>query len=460
MQPGDLELYYNRYREESRFPKGLALRHLSAVDRSRATYNLRDYIRRAGLPPMVVDPSVAKLPPPGRRSHAVHLSVGFALWRMLQYMEPLYPAELSEDVSSFIETYIPTKPVTSPEPDYITGEWLTVPCRGFETGTVLLGREVDNESMRRWVREYPLATVQRLLHIIFPETKPWAFHAESDHDPDAEVVGFYTWEARNRQKQLMNSTLAVMVLPPWIASPADLVAMTKCRKLRRRRFPEDSDPQWKACERLWAKIWDTCTRRKCHWFVVTSYNSWVFGAFSPGRTRGFISEPKSFVERDPNVLETLTYWVASSMGLPGGFTLPTVVELVSEVSKELEIPPFPRDRFPPPPRSESDWSIDDDVDQEIEEAEVATVLGMAISANGVEEEPVPPPLPDTSLAHTLAERVMECAYGIFRRYFDAFRRPRASVSSDPGQLGYGAALAERGADGSLLGAHRCSCRTY
>lgn len=50
-------------------------------------------------------------------------------------------------------------------------------------------------------------------------------------------------------------------------------------------------------------------------------------------------------------------------------------------------------------------SVDDDVDREVEEAEVSTILGMAISATGI-EEPVPPPLPDTAPAQTLMQRVL------------------------------------------------------
>ncbi|EKM55423.1 uncharacterized protein PHACADRAFT_208943 [Phanerochaete carnosa HHB-10118-sp] len=403
MQPGDIEPYYHQYREERRTHKGRHLK-LSVVGRKRGTHNLREYVRRAELPVMDMGPNIAKMPPPDRRSHAIHLSVGFTLWRILQYMEPLFPEELSDDVLSFIATYMPAEPVIIPEPDYITGEWLSVPCKPYQTGTVLLGQGVDNDAVRHWAVQYPLATAQRLLHFAFPETRCWAFQPDTARDPDEEIVSFYTWEARNRQKQVLNTTLAVMIMPPWIAPPADLAAMTKCRKLHRRRFPEDSDPRWKACERLWAKIWDLCTRRGCRWFVITSYNTWAFGAFSPGRTRGFISDPRSFRQREPNVLGTLTYWLASSMDLPGAFTLPNVVELVSEVSQDLEIPPFPYDRFPEPPRSESDWSVNDDVDREVEEAEVSTLLGMAISATSI-EEPVPPSLPDATPAQTLMQKV-------------------------------------------------------
>ena len=125
--------------------------------------------------------------------------------------------------------------------------------------------------LRQWIVQYPLATTQRILHIVFPETTSWGFRPDAAPEPDEELVAFYTWESRSRQRQILNTTLAVMVLPPWIASSADLMSMTKCRKvcstilskrkrphmlsqLRRRRFPEDPDPQWTACERLWAKV--------------------------------------------------------------------------------------------------------------------------------------------------------------------------------------------------------------
>lgn len=34
--------------------------------------------------------------------------------------------------------------------------------------------------------------------------------------------------------------------------------------------------------RLWAKIYDGSSRRGSHWFVLTTYDKWVFGVFSRG----------------------------------------------------------------------------------------------------------------------------------------------------------------------------------
>lgn len=36
-------------------------------------------------------------------------------------------------------------------------------------------------------------------------------------------------------------------------------------------------------ERLWAKVYDGCTQNHAHFFVITTYREWVFGAFSKGQ---------------------------------------------------------------------------------------------------------------------------------------------------------------------------------
>lgn len=102
MQPGDVEPYYHRYREQHRAPEGRRTKLVTVVDRKRGTHNLREYTRRAELPTMGLGESIAKVPSSDHRSHAIHLSVGFARWRILQYMEPLYMAELDSDILSCV----------------------------------------------------------------------------------------------------------------------------------------------------------------------------------------------------------------------------------------------------------------------------------------------------------------------------------------------------------------------
>jgi len=91
-------------------------------------------------------------------------------------------------------------------------------------------------------------------------------------------------------------------------------------------------------ERLWAKIWDLSIETNCPWFVLSTYWGWVFGVFSKGRSRAWISSVIKYSDDDPTVLECLVYWICSSMRLPGGFEIPEVPEYVECVAMPLSMP--------------------------------------------------------------------------------------------------------------------------
>lgn len=79
-------------------------------------------------------------------------------------------------------------------------------------------------------------------------------------------------------------------------------------------------------------MWDVCRRQQCHWFVYTTYESWVFGCFSPGTMQlrycyylisdtrtawsgAHVTSVKKAQAKSPTVLQSLVYWFAASMGM-------------------------------------------------------------------------------------------------------------------------------------------------
>ena len=60
------------------------------------------------------------------------------------------------------------------------------------------------------------------MHIVFPESRQWSFELEPSHDPDQEVVSFYTWEAKGRQRHAMNTTLARTSLETMVSETSKL----------------------------------------------------------------------------------------------------------------------------------------------------------------------------------------------------------------------------------------------
>ncbi|KAG9087920.1 hypothetical protein FRC06_002306, partial [Ceratobasidium sp. 370] len=70
-------------------------------------------------------------------------------------------------------------------------------------------------------------------------------------------------------------------------------------------------------DKLWATIYDDCVRGDTHYFVITTYNEWAFGAFSRGWTTAWITPPKPYNAGSasvpgPTILQSLLFWMHSA----------------------------------------------------------------------------------------------------------------------------------------------------
>ncbi|KAJ7063273.1 hypothetical protein C8F01DRAFT_69063 [Mycena amicta] len=182
-------------------------------------------------------------------------------------------------------------------------------------------------------------------------------------------------------------SIVVAFQPPWILSSADIHEFAKCRSFPPyvgvgHAYPTELDSK----QRLWAKIWDTCVSNHTPWFVLTSYNHWVFGVFSSAWTAAFVSEVCEFSSFSPTVLEWLTFWVASAMRLKGWRRLPKVPEPVT--LGPVFIPPNHNTNFETPASSESNWN---GKSQDADSSARARSMSPVFSDNGLpglEERPL------------------------------------------------------------------------
>ncbi|KIJ53575.1 hypothetical protein M422DRAFT_154607, partial [Sphaerobolus stellatus SS14] len=74
-----------------------------------------------------------------------------------------------------------------------------------------------------------------------------------------------------------------------------------------------------------SQIWDECARHNSTYFVLTTYDFWIFGAFVDGFTRGVISQIIPRDAKEPNVSQWLVFWFASAIGIPGGWERPVSI---------------------------------------------------------------------------------------------------------------------------------------
>ena len=67
------------------------------------------------------------------------------------------------------------------------------------------------------------------------------------------------------------------------------------------------------------QVYDACEAARCSYFVVTTYDYWVFGNISKKHTIASVSSVLDFSERSgmyqrPSLLQFLTYWEMASIG--------------------------------------------------------------------------------------------------------------------------------------------------
>ncbi|KAJ6548199.1 hypothetical protein DFH09DRAFT_629631 [Mycena vulgaris] len=305
---------------------------------TRATDNLRAYLHKAALPEMLRDPVAPTMPRTGQRSHHVNVQVAPQPWRQLSEicgLEPTWRSAMSQMAIPWADGHIPAESLGTEDLDSETGERFTVPCvPTFGIPAHSARRPTDIMRLIPWLDYLPLMTVQRTLHLVFPaQTADWSFSLVDDaEDRDRKVFQHFLWGYSGAGSptvftplgNIPRYPLVVAFQPPWILSAQDMLEFSDCRTFPRFTINDGRLAGLDGKERLWAKVWDTCVARKTRWFALTSYTQWVFGAFSEGWTIGFVSDVLQFDARDPTVLETLAFWVACAMRLPGWCGIPKV----------------------------------------------------------------------------------------------------------------------------------------
>ncbi|KAI6047617.1 hypothetical protein EDC04DRAFT_2886452 [Pisolithus marmoratus] len=299
------------------------------------TDDLRGYLRDAVLPELKYGPDTPDLPPPGHKSHRNTLSTRFRKYRHLTAIHYLGPS-FDEVVNEWISARVPAKSAGFRDEDKQNGEALTIPsARRFKINAAIPAPVTDSTRLWSWVDHFPLRTVQRVLHIIFPKIRDWNFVSDDAGIDDADIYKeFYFTDTRNPPSPKVRfNSVVVVCQPPWVLSDEDMWQFTELKSL-----PMDNAPL-RAKERLWAKLWDTCVRRQSTYFVVTSYQQWVFGAFSRGFTNAFVSPPIGAQSRDPTVIHATIYWLASALAVEDGYVPPCVPEPVDYVMGDIPIAP-------------------------------------------------------------------------------------------------------------------------
>ncbi|KAI0062287.1 hypothetical protein BV25DRAFT_1825729 [Artomyces pyxidatus] len=324
--------------------------------------NLKDYISTATLPPLKFNLQFPlALPPPGHKSHKNRLNVRAESSRRLQCMTMCNYPTIHVEIEKFIEARVPKAPLVTPRGIKIPAPKLTVPCEGFNIMDPDWPPIEDLPSLA--TKQFPmvLETAEGIMrHIAFKEQdkttniSDWAMYPNVTDSVD-DIMACYLWSRPSKYKH--RPSLIIMAQPPWILSERDIQTFLGCRNFP--SFDILCKLGIRSEYRVWGQLYDMCTANKTPWFVLTNYQSWVFGVFSRGWTNVFIVSNQRHDSIRPTVLETLLYWICSSMALFIGsfedaFDPPELSEIVFNPSHLGDGPVGPQ--APPSVVSESAWT--------------------------------------------------------------------------------------------------------
>ncbi|KAF8077972.1 hypothetical protein FPV67DRAFT_1404301 [Lyophyllum atratum] len=319
--------------------------------------NLRYYLATCALPEMENGRKAPDAPPDGHKSHKNHLHINPEPWRRL---ENIYPLKVAVDEAiklctiaklflfvraieceRWIDEHALYASLDFEDDIDAPEEQLTVPCPlmvDFSPG--MMKRPDTIMRMAPWIDNLPLQTAQCALHSLFPQTRDYGFSlAEDPENVDKDLFQYFTWSAGDKGITDLHPTSRITVAfqPPWILSDKDIKLFSKCKSFPPFRKTGDAYPTRleNSQQKLWGKIWDTCVRRRSRWFVLTSYNNWVFGAFSEGWSTAFVTDVYPYDSYNPSIVECLVFWIASAMRISGTASIPKVGDETAYLSSEI-----------------------------------------------------------------------------------------------------------------------------
>ncbi|KAG9015914.1 hypothetical protein FRB90_004192 [Tulasnella sp. 427] len=217
---------------------------------------------------------------------------------------------------------------------------LKLPAFSFSTnvGLTRMRPPPDEVGVQNWVDTLVGKTAETLLHLCDPSTIPYTYGAVTGEGTLVQKSDL-CWQCPPQDDGQPAIRRLVVELP----TPAD-IRKRKKKKLaatdeKRDRSAEqvDEEPNHKLSflkeEMMWAQLFDYGVMQGDHFFVITTYEYWVFGVFSIDYTSATITEMMPYDSKEPTILGTLMYWTQSAMMTSSLERIPWGVEGQPKVEK-------------------------------------------------------------------------------------------------------------------------------
>ncbi|CEL52141.1 hypothetical protein RSOLAG1IB_00679 [Rhizoctonia solani AG-1 IB] len=300
-----------------------------------ATQNLALYCASAILEDLPAGDYAPPLPHTNEQScnNKYTLAAAVEPWRKLTYINMWQQEKFDEATQhAFANTMnVPTWDLRVPEFDPETRSIATMSAgRQFVTLPNHLPLPEGVQGIREWVYHLPLRTAERVMNLVNRNSESWCLDINQASIQFSHLYASCAWGPRLEQAVPGSASTSRRVMPnllfviqsPWLLNSGDFRMF--CERSMYRHYAK-KDPKTGKVEvteldyvdKLWASIYDDCVRGGTHYFVLTTYNQWTFGAFSRGWTTAWVTPPKPYdagspTVPGPTVLQSILFWMHSA----------------------------------------------------------------------------------------------------------------------------------------------------
>ncbi|KIO18586.1 hypothetical protein M407DRAFT_157538, partial [Tulasnella calospora MUT 4182] len=236
-------------------------------------------------------------------------------------------------------------------------EYLSLQATGFDVRYHSLRLPEAEKRVADWIEGFPAMTAARVLHVSDPETLGWTYQPVGGKKTMG-MLSDLCWQkpppGNSSVKEETIRRLVLEVKAPWVLDLELFTAFVNTPKIptfdeiRKAKGVGSSSPdvnwtttrdnpldktfqpmgqpsiRFSKVENIWAQIYDYCVTQGNFFFILTTYDYWVFGVFSADYSAAKVTDPLPFDLSEPNILECLVYWTQSARLVPGMFEIPWV----------------------------------------------------------------------------------------------------------------------------------------
>ncbi|KAF8710595.1 hypothetical protein RHS03_02284, partial [Rhizoctonia solani] len=351
-----------------------------------ATQNLALYCASAILPDLPAGDYAPPLPDTNEQSGSNKYTLAATVepWRKLTYINMWQQEKFDEATQhAFANTMnVPTWDLRVPEFDPETRSIATMAGgRQFVTPPNHLPFPEGVQGIREWVYHLPLRTAERVMNLVNRNAESWCLDINQASIQFSHLYASCAWGPRLERVTPGSTSTSRHVMPnllfiiqsPWLLNSKDFRIF--CERSMYRHYAK-KDPKTGKVEateldyvdKLWASIYDDCVRGGTHYFILTTYNEWAFGAFSRGWTTAWVTPPKPYNAGSPSVpgptvLQSILFWMHSARQFH--FDSYGVTRTPSLEGPGLPTPITPTSKHSPSPSltsSESELDLDSETD--------------------------------------------------------------------------------------------------